>query len=666
MGGMDNGDSNVKCVDDEVLSNGCNNESEENRENVNSVDDEDFPVKMPPKRTSTSAAPTMTEAAIRQLITDGVTAALEAQAAAMANADNPNRTKRNSCSKKRKLQRIHKLSTFLLQCNCAEENRVTFATGTLTDDALSWWNAYAQPIGIEQANRIAWTELKRLLTNKYCPRTEIKKMEDEFYGLTVNGSDLKTYIRRFQELAVLCPNMVPNTEKLMEAFIGGLPQSIEGNVTASKPQTLEEATNIAHRLMDQIIKRNSVQETNDHKRKFDDKRNTTNNNNYPNNSNNNNYSNNRNNNNYPNDRNNNNHSNNRNNNNYPDNRNNNSRNNDHHQQQNGSQETFKANGNHGYNGPHPLCRKYCNNGYEDNRVNPKGVDVSKDAVKQSVKDQTVIVVEKEDNEKLAKSGPESVGNGDVRNGCLKNDSVVDEKNVSYVKAALAKKNDVSRNFIEKPTEVDEDGNEYMTVYELSLATSGISALASRLGKPLVMDNVTAEICKTGVGRLRYARVLVEVPVTKCIPGEIEVVFRDKDKVEVSRKKANIKFDWIPPRCSNCCVFGHELKTCGKIDSEVAFKIDFEKANGQAKVKENEGDGIRNDEFIEVKHKKDFGMRIKQQQRPSKQPHKQGMFGQKEKLVSQFIFQKKNMEVQVGLALGLELASRLSLGLRLEL
>ncbi|GJW89759.1 reverse transcriptase domain-containing protein [Tanacetum coccineum] len=138
---------------------------------------------------------------------------------------------------------------------CAEEDRVTFATGTLTDDALSWWNAYAQPIGIEQANRITWTELKRLLTNKYCPRTEIKKMEDEFYNLTVKGNDLKTYVRRFQELAVLCPNMVPNTEKLMEVFIGGLPRSIEGNVTASRPQTLEEATNIAHRLMDQIIKR---------------------------------------------------------------------------------------------------------------------------------------------------------------------------------------------------------------------------------------------------------------------------------------------------------------------------------------------------------------------------------------------------------------------------
>ncbi|GKB42032.1 hypothetical protein Tco_0886974 [Tanacetum coccineum] len=38
--------------------------------------------------------------------------------------------------------------------NCAEENKVTFATGTLTDNSLSWWNSYAQPIGIDQANRI--------------------------------------------------------------------------------------------------------------------------------------------------------------------------------------------------------------------------------------------------------------------------------------------------------------------------------------------------------------------------------------------------------------------------------------------------------------------------------------------------------------------------------
>nr|GEU62471.1 reverse transcriptase domain-containing protein [Tanacetum cinerariifolium] len=74
------------------------------------------------------------------------------------------------------------------------------------------------------------------------PLDRIERIEDDVEGL---GNDLKTYVRRFQELAVLCLNMVPNNETLMEVFIDGLPRSIEGNVTSLKPQTLEEAINIA-------------------------------------------------------------------------------------------------------------------------------------------------------------------------------------------------------------------------------------------------------------------------------------------------------------------------------------------------------------------------------------------------------------------------------------
>ncbi|GJR17778.1 reverse transcriptase domain-containing protein [Tanacetum coccineum] len=123
----------------------------------------------------------------------------------------------------------------------------------------------------------------------------------------------------------------------MEVFISGLPRSIEGNVTASKPQTMEEAINIAQRLIDQIIKHDSVQETNNHKRKFDDSRNTDNNK-HPNN---------RDYNNYPNDR---------NNNNYQENCNNNNRNNDH--QQNRKQETFRTyTATNGYTGNRPLCER---------------------------------------------------------------------------------------------------------------------------------------------------------------------------------------------------------------------------------------------------------------------------------------------------------------------
>ncbi|GJR41140.1 hypothetical protein Tco_1216824 [Tanacetum coccineum] len=148
---------------------------------------------MLPKKTSTYAALTMTKAAIWQLITDGVTAALEAQAAAMANADNPNR---NTGPREIPAAKRGNYKEFI-SCQPFYFNGTKGATGLIRWFERTESNAYAQPIGIEQANRIAWTELKRLLTNKYCPRTEIKKMEDEFYGLTVNGSDLKTYIRRF-------------------------------------------------------------------------------------------------------------------------------------------------------------------------------------------------------------------------------------------------------------------------------------------------------------------------------------------------------------------------------------------------------------------------------------------------------------------------------------
>ncbi|GJZ22403.1 reverse transcriptase domain-containing protein [Tanacetum coccineum] len=231
---------------------------------------------MPPKRASTSEAPTMTQAAIRKLVADSVTSALEAQAATMASASNPNRNTNPTGTP------VVKTGNYK---ECAEENKVTFAFWALTDDALSWWNAYAQPMGIEQANQITWTELKRLLTNKYCPQTEIRKMEEELYNLSVKGNDLKPYVRRFQELTTLCLNMVPSTGTF-GCFIRGLPRSIEGNVTASKPQTLEEAINIAQRLMDQVTKHTQMQVSSDNKRKFDDRRtfnnNSHNNNNYRN------------------------------------------------------------------------------------------------------------------------------------------------------------------------------------------------------------------------------------------------------------------------------------------------------------------------------------------------------------------------------------------------
>ncbi|GKA21694.1 hypothetical protein Tco_0701683 [Tanacetum coccineum] len=154
---------------------------------------------MPPKRTSTSETPAITLAAIQQLINDGISSALKAQVTSMASDSNPNRNTEPTGTPVAKMGNykefvscqpfyfngtegavslinwFERTESVFSRSHCTEENKVTYATGTLTDDAL----------------------ISRLI------------------------------------------------EKLLEAFIGGLPRSIEGNVTASNPQTLEEAINIS-------------------------------------------------------------------------------------------------------------------------------------------------------------------------------------------------------------------------------------------------------------------------------------------------------------------------------------------------------------------------------------------------------------------------------------
>nr|GEZ36558.1 reverse transcriptase domain-containing protein [Tanacetum cinerariifolium] len=115
---------------------------------------------MPPKRSSTSTAsasgvPAMDQAAIWQLISDGIATALEALAATMANTDNPNRNLKSkethvakrgnykefiSCQPfyfngtEGSIELIHwfeHTESVFSRSKCAEEDRVTFATGTL-------------------------------------------------------------------------------------------------------------------------------------------------------------------------------------------------------------------------------------------------------------------------------------------------------------------------------------------------------------------------------------------------------------------------------------------------------------------------------------------------------------------------------------------------------
>ncbi|GJQ94241.1 RNA-directed DNA polymerase, eukaryota, reverse transcriptase zinc-binding domain protein [Tanacetum coccineum] len=210
------------------------------------------------------------------------------------------------------------------------------------------------------------------------------------------------------------------------------------------------------------------------------------------------------------------------------------------------------------------------------------------------------------------------------------------------------KQDFYRKLFAKPTEVDKEGNVFVVfddkimsegckkwdkMMELILwrepkqvplwvrlcnvpleawSTNGISALASRLGNPLVMDSTTAEMYKVGIGRFGYARVLVEVDANKILPD-------------------------VPPRCATCYVFGHNEHSC--IKNEVLKKLNRDVDDESLKNKgssSNDADG-----FTEVVNRKNKGYGDKNS---NNQTQNYGFYGQKKKPMAQFVYQKKNKAV----------------------
>ncbi|GJY65994.1 RNA-directed DNA polymerase, eukaryota, reverse transcriptase zinc-binding domain protein [Tanacetum coccineum] len=73
----------------------------------------------------------------------------------------------------------------------------------------------------------------------------------------------------------------------------------------------------------------------------------------------------------------------------------------------------------------------------------------------------------------------------------------------------------------------------------ALCLDGISALASSLGRPTLMDTMAASMCHNGVGNLEYARVLVEMDAKKEFKKEIKIQYRDKENNKRTRTEEEI-------------------------------------------------------------------------------------------------------------------------------
>nr|GEX83757.1 putative ribonuclease H-like domain-containing protein [Tanacetum cinerariifolium] len=102
---------------------------------------------MPPKRTSTSTAPAMNQAIIRNTEQDPVVRKYSYKEFMSYQHYNFKGLE----GAVRLIRWFKYTESVFSHSNCTKDCKVKFATGTLTEEALSWWNYFAQLIGIEEA-----------------------------------------------------------------------------------------------------------------------------------------------------------------------------------------------------------------------------------------------------------------------------------------------------------------------------------------------------------------------------------------------------------------------------------------------------------------------------------------------------------------------------------
>ncbi|GJU36572.1 putative reverse transcriptase domain-containing protein [Tanacetum coccineum] len=188
----------------------------------------DKPSATPTPVTDTHTTTSVTNAQIQAMINEGVTAALAARDATRNGDDS-----HTSGTGARRPVQVARECTYpdFLKCqplnfkgtegvvgltqwfekmesvysisNCTVACQVKFATCTLQGNALTWWNSHVKTTTPEAAHAMPWRTLKKMMTDKYCPRGEIKKLEFEMWNLKVKGTDVVTYSQRFQELALI-------------------------------------------------------------------------------------------------------------------------------------------------------------------------------------------------------------------------------------------------------------------------------------------------------------------------------------------------------------------------------------------------------------------------------------------------------------------------------
>ncbi|GJZ05698.1 putative reverse transcriptase domain-containing protein [Tanacetum coccineum] len=211
---------------------------------------------MPPRRLRGPVAPRRSRrAAMERLIADRVAKAIDEHERNWPNSDNAEGSTNVQEGVVGLRRWIEKVEQVFGISKCAEQDKFLFAASTFEGRALTWWNENVHTLGLATVNSIPWNELKAMMTTEYCPATEIQRMEQELWTLTLKGDDIKAYNNRFHELALMCPELVPNERK-----------------------KTRKAVNMARELVEQAVQGRAARMGESNKRKWEEHQRNSNNN----------------------------------------------------------------------------------------------------------------------------------------------------------------------------------------------------------------------------------------------------------------------------------------------------------------------------------------------------------------------------------------------------
>ncbi|KAI3825163.1 hypothetical protein L1987_06639 [Smallanthus sonchifolius] len=152
------------------------------------------------------------------------------------------------------LQWFESMESTFLNSDCPDNLKVRYAASVFQKRALTWWNGEKRTRGNESAMSLSWDEMQRLMTDEFCPRNEMRKLEAEFWDLTQDSGENLAYTTHFQELSLLVSHMVTPLAREIEKYIGGLPMPLQDTVLGSNPSTLEDAIRLSAVLTDNHVK----------------------------------------------------------------------------------------------------------------------------------------------------------------------------------------------------------------------------------------------------------------------------------------------------------------------------------------------------------------------------------------------------------------------------